>query len=220
MEREAWVLQQWLALCTDLGIDAAFAEEWGEKIVDGYSEEGRHYHTLEHVADMLEGADRDFSNLGRPGLVQLAIFFHDLVYNPKSGSNEEDSDALFRIFSEAVGLNPSDASTVSRYIIATKRHDVSDSEDQDLRAFIDLDMAVVGRERSAYFTYASQIRNEYIHVPADTYCRKRAEILRDFLATDSIFATDQYRRDLESAARANVNAEVASLSAGIIPGDT
>ena len=36
MEREAWVLQQWLALCTDLGIDAAFAEEWGEKIVDGY----------------------------------------------------------------------------------------------------------------------------------------------------------------------------------------
>ncbi|CAN0308471.1 unnamed protein product, partial [Laminaria digitata] len=65
-----------------------------------------------------------------------------------------------------------------------------------------------------------QIRYEYIHVPADTYCQKRAEILRDFLATEFIFATDQYRQDFESAARANVNAEVASLSAGIIPGDT
>ena len=65
---------------------------------------------------------------------------------------------LFRNFSEAVGLSPSDASTVSSYIIATKRHDVSDSEDQDLRAFIDLDMAVVGRERSEYFTYASQVK--------------------------------------------------------------
>ena len=36
MEREAWVLQRWLALCKDLGIDAAFAEEWGGKIMDGY----------------------------------------------------------------------------------------------------------------------------------------------------------------------------------------
>lgn len=65
---------------------------------------------------------------------------------------------LFRNFSEAVGLSPSDASTVSCYIIATKRHDVLDSEDQDLRAFIDLDMAVIGRERIAYFTYASQVK--------------------------------------------------------------
>lgn len=42
-----------------------------------YREEGRHYHTLDHVADMLEGAERDFRNLDRPGLVQLAIFFHE-----------------------------------------------------------------------------------------------------------------------------------------------
>ncbi|CAM9355670.1 unnamed protein product, partial [Laminaria digitata] len=158
MERQVWVLQRWIALCNDLRIDAAFAEEWGGKIMDAYSEEGRHYHTLDHVADMLEGAERDFPNLDRPGLVQLAIFFHDLVYDPKSGSNEEDSDVLFRNFSEAVGLSPSDASTVSCYIIATKRHDVLDSEDQDLRAFIDLDMAVIGRERIAYFTYASQVK--------------------------------------------------------------
>ena len=113
---------------------------------------------------------------------------HSLVYDPKSGSNEEDSDVLFRNFSEAIGLSPSDASTVSSYIIATKRHDVSGSEDQDLRAFIDLDMAVVGRERSAYFTYASQVklrpicfihvyarfshpdRNE-VFVPSCVYCR-------------------------------------------------
>lgn len=81
-----------------------------------------------------------------------------LVYDPKSVSNEEDSDVLFRNFSKAVELSPSDASTVSGYIIATKWHDVSDSEDQDLRAFIDLDMAVVGRERSEYFTYASQVK--------------------------------------------------------------
>ena len=95
-----------------------------------------------------------------PCVPPLSLFenHRSLVYDPKSVGNEEDSDVLFRNFSEAVGLSPSDASTVSSYIIATKRHDVSDSEDQDLRAFIDLDMAVVGRERGEYFTYASQVK--------------------------------------------------------------
>lgn len=80
-----------------------------------------------------------------------------LVYDPKSGTNEEDSEVLFRSFSEAAGLNPSDSKKVSEYIIATKQHDASASEDRDLRAFIDLDMAVVGRERGAYLAYASQV---------------------------------------------------------------
>lgn len=80
------------------------------------------------------------------------------VYDPKSSSNEEDSEALFRSFSEAAELHPSDSTTVSKYIIATKRHSVSASNDQDLRAFIDLDMGVVARERSAYLNYASQVK--------------------------------------------------------------
>lgn len=80
------------------------------------------------------------------------------MYDPKSGSNEEDSAVVFRRFSDAVELNPSAASTVSDYIIATKRHNVNESDDPDLRAFIDLDMAVVGRESSAYLAYASQVR--------------------------------------------------------------
>lgn len=79
------------------------------------------------------------------------------MYNPKSGTNEEDSELLFRKFSEEVGLSQPDAHTVSEYIIATKRHAVSGSDDPDLRVFIDLDMAVIGWERSAYLKYAAQV---------------------------------------------------------------
>lgn len=59
-----------------------------------------------------------------------------------------------------------------------------------------------------------QIRREYIHVPAETFCRKRAEILREFLAAGSIYTTDQYRRDREATARANIEAEIALLDKG------
>ncbi|CAM9284856.1 unnamed protein product [Ascophyllum nodosum] len=179
-------------------------------------EQGRFYHTMEHVADMLEAAESDFKDIRRPRLVQLAIFFHDVVYDPKSTSNEEDSAALFQKFSEAAQMNPSDAETVSNYIIATKCHDVADSDDTDLRTFIDLDMAVLGRERTAYLTYASQVREEYAHVPTETYCRKRAQVLGDFLAKP-IFATDAYQVQLEATARANLEAEIAMLCAGSVP---
>lgn len=80
-----------------------------------------------------------------------------LVYDPTSGSNEEDSEVLFHQFSEEVGISPSDSTKVSDYIIATKKHDVLNCEDGDLRAFIDLDMAVVGRKREDYLTYAAQV---------------------------------------------------------------
>ncbi|CAM9259362.1 unnamed protein product [Sphacelaria rigidula] len=75
-------------------------------------------------------------------------------------------------------------------------------------------MAVVGRERSTYLEYAMQIRREYIHVPTETFCRKRAEILRTFLAAGSIYVTDQYRRDREAVARANIEAEIELLDKG------
>ncbi|CAN0500849.1 unnamed protein product, partial [Ectocarpus sp. 12 AP-2014] len=64
---------------------------------------------------------------------------------------------------------------------------------------------------------STQIREEYIHVPADTYCKKRAEILREFLTTGLIFATDEYQRTFETKARENVAAEVEMLNAGVIP---
>lgn len=67
---------------------------------------------------------------------------------------------------------------------------------------------------------STQIRDEYIHVPANIYCEKRAKVLRDFLAQDSIFATEEYRGKLEASARANVEAEADMLDAGTIPSRT
>lgn len=54
-------------------------------------------------------------------------------------------------------------------------------------------------------------------MPAETYCQKRAEVLRDFLTKGSIFSTEEYRRTLEASARANAAAEVDMLSQGTIP---
>lgn len=67
---------------------------------------------------------------------------------------------------------------------------------------------------SANASKPAQIRSEYLHVPAEIFRQKRAEILREFLTTRHIYATDQYRRDREARARANIEAEIALLDAG------
>ena len=57
-----------------------------------------------------------------------------------------------------------------------------DSDDNsNLLNFLDADMAVLGKQPAAYDHYAALIRKEYQHVPHDTYCEKRADILESFL---------------------------------------
>ncbi len=48
-------------------------------IRESYSHPSRRYHNLSHIADMLVGIDNFNESLVYPHLVQLAIFFHDLV---------------------------------------------------------------------------------------------------------------------------------------------
>ncbi len=40
-------------------------------------------------------------------VVFLSIVFHDIIYNPRSPSNEEDSADLFKAFALEVSLSPS-----------------------------------------------------------------------------------------------------------------
>ena len=65
--------------------------------------------------------------------------------------------------------------------------------------------------------YAGQIRQEYIHVPQELYCSKRAEVLTSFLANSRIYASEYYAQKLEASARANIAAEIELLGKGIIP---
>ncbi|CAB9516264.1 expressed unknown protein (Partial), partial [Seminavis robusta] len=153
----------------------------------------------------------------------LATFFHDAIYNVHSSTNEEDSAALFQTFLKELqsggvttitnGLEDS----VVELILATKQHQVSTENSPLLSLFLDLDMAVLGKEQNAYLCYAALIRNEYQHVPHAVYCEKRAEVLETFLKQPQIFGTQVMLEAFEQRARDNLQAEIESLKQGQIP---
>jgi len=133
---------------------------------------------------------------------------------------------------------------VCTYIQATKSHNLDgivndsssscigkdDTSIKCIKIFLDADMAVLGKYPTAYDHYASLIRKEYIHVPHELYCEKRAEILQSFVSNVTntekegkvekrfIFASDIMRETFEEKAIDNLQREIGMLRQGIIPG--
>ena len=220
-------------------------ERWWDRLEKLHCEPKRAYHTLVHLEEMV-GYLRLFPQLDSPSIV-LAIFFHDAIYDPTSGTNEEDSAKLFRTFhtelSELTGRSTLDANdnqghpaenqdhggdgdgcwikSVMDMILATKSHQCPGTDDssQELCLLLDFDMAVLGKEPDAYDGYAGLIRREYSFVDRSTYCSKRADILESFLQVPFIFGTDDIRSALEDRARSNIQREMESLRKGVIPGE-
>ena len=191
----------------------------------------RFYHTTVHIEEMLNTfkmatthdttASSFFSTTDKATKsevrVLLAIFFHDDIYDAKSSTNEEDSAKLFTQFAIEINLDLDIRETVVEYILATKSHRATNSEDFALTLLLDLDMAVLGKSPGAYLNYAAPIRKEYLFVPEDFYCRKRAEVLTTFLETPHLYATTTIGKHLEGKARKNLRMEIDLLQKNIIP---
>jgi len=83
-------------------------EEWIRTLNAAYSQHHRHYHTLSHIQsmlDQLQTIDMDF-NSQQLQILQLAICFHDIVYDipSESGYNESFSAILFEDYARDAGL--------------------------------------------------------------------------------------------------------------------
>jgi predicted metal-dependent HD superfamily phosphohydrolase len=196
-------------------------DKWFEnKIVAMHSEPGRFYHTLVHLEEML--GFLEFTTPVTDGLdyksLVLTIFFHDIVYDPKSAINEEDSAQLFQDFWKEAQCDQDDRlkSRVLSNILATKHHNATEG-DACTQLLLDMDMAVLGKTREAYWTCAALIRREYAFVEYHVYCEKRAEVLQGFLECTQIYGTKVIRDALETRARDNLKAEIESLQKGHIP---
>ncbi len=186
-----------------------------ERLLGRYREPHRRYHTADHIATMLnalheitahcspEAVPRD------PEAVVLAMLFHDAVYDPAAPGNEEASAVLAGRCADELGWAPYRCGHVERLVMATAGHT---ADDPDSAALIDADLAVLAAGPSAYSAYALAVREEYHHVGDEHWAAGRAVVLRGFLAREHVFCTEYMRMHADQRARANMAAELATLS--------
>ena len=221
--------EDWTRATRTLQVPPETSDAWYERLWIFHTEPWRHYHTAVHLEEMLlyMALLREHSQFvmatpnDEPAIV-LAIFFHDAIYNPKSATNEHDSAKLFCEFATETGIVTTHSAlvaTVERLILSTHKHCVSPDNPCALALFLDLDMAVLGKQATAYQAYAGLIRKEYSFVNRDEYCRKRAQVLELFLAEECIYGTPVMKQALEASARRNLRQEIGALRSGIIYGE-
>lgn len=140
-----------------------------------YAQQHRKYHTLEHIAYMFTTAKERGIMLNYAQ--QLAIWWHDAVYNVDSATNEEDSASL--MWNNQGCVRSDILYDASMMINDTKTHVPRNA---DSAVVSDLDMLILADSRN-YDRYRRQIREEFSHVPTDEYCIRRKEFLEHTITT-------------------------------------
>jgi predicted metal-dependent HD superfamily phosphohydrolase len=174
-----------------------------------WAEPQRAYHSTAHLAHCLAIYDR---NPLRDARVEMALWFHDAVYDPRAGDNEERSVELFRDQACAAGLSQVESATVAGCILATRHRDPPADLAQALT--LDIDLAILGETRRRFDRYEAAIRAEYAWVPGEAYRRERGRILALFAARRDLFTTPWFRRRYMSRAQTNLQRAVRRLEPG------
>lgn len=183
----------------------------GERLWAKYSEPGRVYHDAGHVLYCLEKFDTYPSAAGQSDEVEVALWFHDAVYDATAagGVNEAMSARFFwREFGD-LARGQVDGDRVERLIHATRHLGEPDSDEEAL--IRDIDLAILGEPAGRYDQYVADVRREYAHVGDEEWRDGRAAVLKGFLGRDEIYFTRHFRKLSEKEARANLLRELEAL---------
>ncbi|OTG66593.1 HD domain-containing protein [Acinetobacter silvestris] len=174
-----------------------------------YIEQQRHYHTVQHIVECLKLFHQIKEQLDDPIAVELAIWFHDAVYDPKASDNEAQSADLMQNLCSTL-FNQVQIKKVADWIMATKKH--QPSSDLDLNYLLDIDLAILGSDRKRFEEYEQQIQQEYSWVEPDLYNIKRSEVLQYFYAMQPIYQTEYFQNILEKRAKNNLETTLLKFS--------
>lgn len=200
-------LEAWSALWRRLGACSDPAPAHGE-IHRAYSEPHRHYHTLEHIAHVLDRFDDIRSRVGAADAAELALWIHDFVYDPRAKDNEARSAAYAKRLLGEGGVAPAVGERVTDLIMATCHASPPDAP--DARYVVDADLSILGAPAAEFDRYEGQVRQEYAFVSEPDWRTGRARILRVFLDRPRIFLTPEFAA-LEGPARANLERSIKGL---------
>jgi predicted metal-dependent HD superfamily phosphohydrolase len=198
---------RWQAVWRTYEAEEASSGRTFDGLVAAYTAPDRHYHNLEHIADCLKTLDACRSDAEDPDAVEIALWFHDAVYDTHAADNEEKS-AEWAVREIGKGER---AETVRRLILATK-HGAAAPVDNDSRLISDIDLVILGADETRFRAYEDAIRGEYDWVPEEMFRSRRADILRRFVEQDRIYRTPRFHEKYDAAARANLNASIARLN--------
>ena len=87
--------ERFLNLMSKYSVDTDYNLECWNEIKRNYSSKSRHYHTLEHLENMLLELEKVTSLIKDIDTLLFAIYYHDLIYKATKFDNEHQSALAF-----------------------------------------------------------------------------------------------------------------------------
>ncbi len=191
--------REWRRLTTRLGLPADRSNQIADLLVCRYTEPSRHYHDVRHVVSMLDQAAEQERRFAYPDAVRLAVFFHDLIYEPAKNDNESRSAEDLRETLSETDVPGAIIEKAVVMILATNGH--RPTSDSDANLFLDIDMSVLAAPWPDYVRYAEGVMREYTPVYGEAAYRKgRVDLfIRPTLSRGVVFLTDAYTPKTDAA---------------------
>jgi predicted metal-dependent HD superfamily phosphohydrolase/TolB-like protein len=190
-----------VALMLRAGLDAADAGALWADVRDRYAEPARRYHTLDHLRHCLGQADIVADRVADADTLRLAIWFHDVVYEPASPDNEARSAAHARA-ALTPHLPAARVADIERLVLATRYGELPRSDDEAW--IIDIDYSSFGLPWDEFLRDSLAVRAERPDLADDEFAIQQSRFLESLLARPSIYHTGFFRERCEARAKENI----------------
>ena len=202
-ERWLWLWRRLGVLVSDKVIEAY------NELMEKYAEPHRKYHNAYHIDSCLEAFEEVRELAINPYTLELAIWYHDAVYNIHASDNEERSALLAREVMTTLRILPKFIQEVEEIILATKHSSVPTGYDAKL--MLDIDISNMGKPE-AFKKVNRLVREEYASVAQERSVEGRSNILEVFLARPRIYLSDYFYEKYEAIARENISLAISELN--------
>jgi len=199
---------RWLKFWAAAGATGDPEPDW-RSLSTRYGEPHRAYHTMDHIAHCLDELEEARAFAADPVAVEMALWYHDAVYDTRATDNEEQSARIAVAAAVTMDLPMVFGASVAALILASTHQAVP--SDSDARLFADIDLSILGRPSAVFAEYERRVRKEYAWVPEREFRAARSAILKSFLERPSIYGTPHFRKKCEAMARLNLSVSLNQL---------
>ena len=216
IETELGKVFEWHLIAINNAIKLAKVKALWQDIAVLYNETQRAYHSLQHIQQLFSQFEQINHHLNEPHLIALALYYHDIIYDPRRSDNELKS-AEYAIEALRCSLSEDQCQSIYALIMMTATHQIDtlahEDKISDTAYLLDMDLSILGAPWSEYQVYAQAVRQEYVHVAKENYRVGRIAVLEKLLAHSSLYLTAYYHKRLEEQARKNIKREISFLRA-------
>jgi len=180
------------------GVDA---DDVYKEVHGYYSEPGRFYHTPKHIEHCLAQFDLASGEMVNADAVEIAIWFHDLIFDVRANDNELQSARRFVELADD-SMDAEFKAMVHDLIMTTAPPRLPKTTDQNF--MLDIDLSSFGLPWEDMLRDSIAVRQESPQLTDAEFFPGQRAFLESLISREHFYFTEFFRSRIEDTARSNI----------------